>query len=174
MKAPIAKKIPTSETHHGITKHDDYKWLKAENWQEVMQEPSLLPQDIRDYLEAENAFTKAQMADTEVLQEKLFAEIKGRIKEDDSSVPAPDGKYFYFSTYVVGGQYPRFWRRLKDGGADQLMFDGNALAKGHEYFGFGGIALSPDHQLAAWSYDNKGSEFYELRVRDLSTGLDFD
>ncbi len=174
MKAPIAKKIPTTGTHHGITKHDKYKWLKAENWQEVMQNPSLLPQDIRDYLEAENAYTKSQMADTEALQEELFAEIKGRIKEDDSSVPAPDGKYFYSSAYVVDGQYPRFLRRLKSGGDDQLLFDGNALAKGHEYFSFGDIALSPDHNLAAWSYDNKGSEFYELRVRDLSTGLDHD
>ena len=172
MKTPIAKKIPTTETNHGITKHDDYKWLKAENWQEVMQDPSLLPQDIRDYLEAENSFTQMQMADTVALQEKLFAEIKGRIKEDDSSVPAPDGKYFYFSSHVVGGQYPRFLRRLKDGGVDELLFDGNALAEGHEYFSFGGIALSPDQKLAAWSYDNKGSEFYELRVRDLSTGLD--
>jgi oligopeptidase B len=174
LKAPIAKKIATTETHHGITKHDDYKWLKAENWQEVMQEPSLLPQDIRDYLEAENSFAQEQMADTVELQEKLFAEIKGRIKEDDSSVPAPDGKYFYFSSHVVGGQYPRYSRRLKDGGADELLFDGNALAEGHEYFSFGGISLSPDHQLAAWSYDNKGSEFYELRVRNLSTGLDHD
>ncbi len=174
MIAPTAKKIPTTETHHGVTKRDDYKWLKADNWQEVMQEPSLLPKDIRDYLEAENAFTQSQMADTEALQEKLFAEIKGRIKEDDSSVPAPDGKYFYSSAYVVGGQYPRYLRRLKDGGADELLFDGNALARGHEYFSFGGIALSPDHNLAAWSYDNKGSEFYELRVRDLSTGLDRD
>lgn len=173
LKAPRAKKIPSNETHHGITKHDDYKWLKADNWQEVMQEPSLLPQDIRDYLEAENAFTKTQMADTEALQEKLFAEIKGRIKEDDSSVPAPEGKYFYFSSHVVGGQYPRFLRRLKDGGADELLFDGNALAEGHDYFSFGGIALSPDHSLAAWSYDNKGSEFYELRVRDLGSGDDF-
>ena len=172
LKTPIAKKIPTTETNHGITKHDDYKWLKAENWQEVMQDPSLLPQDIRDYLEAENSFTQMQMADTVALQEKLFAEIKGRIKEDDSSVPAPDGKYFYFSSHVVGGQYPRFLRRLKDGGVDELLFDGNALAEGHEYFSFGGIALSPDQKLAAWSYDNKGSEFYELRVRDLSTGLD--
>jgi oligopeptidase B len=172
LKAPIAKKIPTSETHHGFTKHDDYKWLKADNWQEVMQEPSLLPQDIRDYLEAENTYTQSQMADTGALQEKLFAEIKGRIKEDDTSVPAPDGRYFYFSSHVVGGQYPRFLRRLKDGGSDELLFDGNALAAGHDYFSFGGISLSPDQKLAAWSYDNKGSEFYELRVRDLSTGRD--
>ena len=172
MQSPQAKKIPTTEIHHGFTKHDDYRWLKAENWQEVMQEPLLLAQDIRDYLEAENAFTKAQMADTEALQERLFAELKGRIKEDDSSVPAPDGKYFYSSSYVVGGQYPRYLRRLKSGGDDQLLFDGNALAEGHEYFDFGGIAVSPDHSLAAWSYDNKGSEFYELRVRDLATGVD--
>ena len=172
LKPPQAKKNPTTETHHGFTKHDDYKWLKAENWQEVMQEPSVLPQDIRDYLEAENDYTKAQMADTEKLQAKLFSELKGRIKEDDSSVPAPDGNYLYSSSYVVGGQYPRFLRCLKTGGDEQLLFDGNALAKGHDYFSFGGISISPDHSLAAWSYDNKGSEFYELRVRDLATGED--
>ncbi|MDE2444905.1 MAG: S9 family peptidase [Alphaproteobacteria bacterium] len=172
MKAPIAKTVPTTSTHHGIVKHDDYHWLKAENWQEVMQKPSLLPQDIRQYLEAENIFTKSQLADTEALQKKLFGELKGRIKEDDSSVPAPHGPYLYSSSFVTGGQYPRFSRRLKTGGDEVLLFDGNALAKGVEYFSFGGIVISLDHKLAAWSFDNKGSEFYELRVRDLTTGKD--
>jgi oligopeptidase B len=172
LKAPVAKGIPTTDTHHGYTKHDDYKWLKAENWQEVMQKPSLLPQDIRQYLEAENIYTKSELADTEALQKTLFAELKGRIKEDDSSVPAPDGPYLYSSSYVTGGQYPRFSRRLKTSDIEELMFDGNVLAKGLEYFSFGGIVISLDHKLAAWSYDNKGSEFYELRVRDLATGND--
>jgi oligopeptidase B len=174
MPPPHALKRPVSETVHGHTRHDDYKWLKADNWQEVMHDPSLLPIDIRSYLEAENKYHEAQMADTVALQEKLFAELKGRIKEDDSSVPAPDGPYLYFSSYVTGAQYPRFSRRLRNGGDEQLMFDGNALAEGHEYFSFGGISISPDHSLAAWSYDNKGSEFYDLRIRDLATGKDHD
>ena len=174
LKPPRAEKRNVTETWHGISKSDDYKWLKAENWQEVMHDPSLLPADIRAYLEAENAYQEAMSADTKAFQEKLFAEIKGRIKEDDSSVPAPDGPWLYFSSHITGGQYPLFSRRLKAGGADQLLFDGNALAKGLEYFSFGDIAISPDHSLAAWSYDDKGSEFYDLRVRDLASGKDHD
>jgi oligopeptidase B len=174
MPPPHALKRPVSGTVHGRTRHDDYKWLKADNWQEVMHDPSLLPIDIRSYLEAENKYHEAQMVDTVALQEKLFSELKGRIKEDDSSVPAPDGPYLYFSSYVTGAQYPRYSRRLRDGSGEQLLFDGNALAAGHEYFSFGGIAISPDHSLAAWSYDNKGSEFYDLRIRDLATGADHD
>jgi oligopeptidase B len=172
LKPPRAKKRPHTSNIHGIARVDDYHWLKAENWQEVMHDPSLLPQDIRNYLEAENAYHEEQMADTSALQEKLFAELKGRIKEDDSSVPAPDGAYFYYSATVTGGQYARYCRKLRDGGSEQIMFDGDHLAKGHDYFSFGGIALSPDQKLAAWSYDNKGSEFYDLRIRDLALGTD--
>ena len=169
---PHAQKRPHHSTAHGIARVDDYHWLKAENWQEVMHDPAVLPQDIRDYLEAENAYHEQEMAGTAHLQEKLFAELKGRIKEDDSSVPAPDGLYFYYSATVTGGQYARYCRRLRDGGDEQIMFDGDALAAGKEYFSFGGISLSPNQKLAAWSYDDKGSEFYDLRIRDLSTGAD--
>ena len=173
IRPPQAEKRPRIENWHGHEKRDDYHWLKADNWQEVMHDPSLLPQDIRAVLEGENAFHEAVMADTKSLQETFFAEMKGRIKEDDSSVPAPDGAYAYYSSYVTGGQQPRFARKLRDiSGAEQLLLDGNELSKGTEYFRFGGIAISPDHTLAAWSFDNKGSEFYELRVRDLASGKD--
>lgn len=169
---PRAEKRPHSETWHGHTKSDPYKWLKAENWQAVMQDPALLPADIRAYLEAENAYTKSEMAETEALQEQLFAELKGRIKEDDQSVPAPDGPYIYFQSYVTGAQYPLLKRQLKAGGAEELLFDCNELAKDKPYFSLGGVARNPDHTLAAWSQDDKGSEFYELRVRDFATGKD--
>ena len=95
VRPPTAEKRPRIETWHGFEKRDDYHWLKADNWQEVMHDPSLLPQDIRAVLEGENAYHEAVMADTAELQEILFAEMKGRIKEDDSSVPAPDGAYSY-------------------------------------------------------------------------------
>ena len=169
---PRADKRPVTETWHGLSKHDNYKWLKADNWQEVMQDPSVLPADIRAYLEAENAYTKEQMAPTEALQEKLFAELKGRIKEDDQSVPAPDGPYIYSSSYVIGGQYPLIKRRPKAGGDEELLFDCNELAKGKSYFSLGGVARSPDHRLAAWSQDDKGSEFYEIRIREHATKVD--
>ncbi len=173
IKPPVAEKRPRVETWHGYEKRDDYHWLKAENWQEVMHDPSLLPQDIRTVLEGENAYHEAVMADTKALQDTLFAELKGRIKEDDFSVPAPDGAYAYYSSYVTGGQHPRFVRKLRDmSGPEQIFLDGNDLAKGTEYFRFGDVAISPDHSMAAWTYDDKGSEFYELRVRDVATAKD--
>jgi oligopeptidase B len=172
-KPPRAAKRPRVETWHGYEKRDDYHWLKAENWQEVMHDPSLLPAEIRAFLEGENAYHEAVMADTKPLQETLFAELKGRIKEDDSSVPAPDGPYDYYSSYVKGGQHPRYCRkpRGKDG-PEELLLDGNALAKGREYFRFGGVDLSYDHRLIAWSFDGNGSEFYEMRVKDAATGAE--
>jgi oligopeptidase B len=172
-KPPRAEKRPRVETWHGHEKRDDYHWLKADNWQEVMHDPSVLPPEIRAFLEGENAYHEAVMADTTALQDKLFAELKGRIKEDDSSVPAPDGAYDYYASYVTGGQHPRYCRkpRGKDG-PEHLLLDGNALAKGRAYFRFGGIDLSPDQNLIAWSFDGNGSEFYELRVRDAATGAE--
>ncbi len=172
LSPPIADKRPVAETWHGHVKHDDYKWLKAENWQAVMQDPALLAQDIRKHLEAENAYTKQEMADTEALQDVLFKEIKGRIKEDDQSVPTPDGPFVYATAFVTGGQYPLFKRTPLVGGEEQVMFDCNALAQGKDYFSFGDLARSPDHMRAAWSYDDKGSEFYTLMVRDLATDVD--
>jgi oligopeptidase B len=174
LNPPRAEKRPHTSTDHGIPRVDDYHWLKAENWQEVMHDPTVLPQEIRDYLEAENAYHEQQMADTVAQQDNLFAELKGRIKEDDASVPAPDGPYLYYSSTITGGQYPLVCRKLRDGSADQVLFDGNKLAAGHDYFSLGGVAISPDHARAAWSYDNKGSEFYDLRVRNLATGIDME
>jgi oligopeptidase B len=173
VKPPRAEKRPRVETWHGYEKRDDYHWLKADNWQEVMHDPSVLPKEIRDFLEGENAFHEAVMADTKALQEKLFGEMKGRIKEDDSSVPAPDGPYDYYSSFVTGGQHPRYCRKPRGKeGPEDLLLDGNELAKGRGYFRFGGMDLTPDHKLLAWSFDGNGSEFYELRVRDTATGQD--
>jgi len=170
--APLAKRVPTTETWHGQTKHDDYKWLKAENWQEVMHKPEALPKDIRSYLEAENKYTAAMMADTKAVQKLLFKELKGRIKQDDSSVPAPQGEWIYHSSYRKGGQYPLYWRQAKHAKKPTLMFDGNELARGKKYFSMGAPDLSPEQNLGAWAYDDNGSEFYEIRVRDLKTGKD--
>src|SRR5215467_6195750 len=88
-RAPRAASRPLTTVHHGVARVDDYAWLRAANWQAVMRDPSLLDPSIRGHREAENAYAKAIMADTEELQARLFAEMKGRIKEDDASVPAP-------------------------------------------------------------------------------------
>ncbi len=164
---------PLVQSWHGHEKRDDYYWLRAENWQDVMRDPAALPADIRQYLETENRYHEAVMADTKDLQDKLFQEIKGRIKEDDVSVPVAHGPYYYYSSFVTGGQYPLFHRKRRDCmGKEQLIADGNALAKGKDYFSFGGATVSPDHSLTAWSFDDKGSEFYELRVRVNATAKD--
>ncbi len=88
---PVAPRRPHTFTRHGITLTDDYAWLKDARWQEVLRDPSLLDADIRSYLEAENAYTETILGHTAALQAKLVAEMRGRIKEDDSSVPSPDG-----------------------------------------------------------------------------------
>ena len=98
---------------------------------------------IRAYLEAENAYAKAALAHTEPLQEKLFAEMKGRIKEDNSTVPSPDGPHAYFIRYREGGQHPIACREPRGGGPEQVLLDGDALAAGKAFFQFGGMQHSP-------------------------------
>ncbi len=171
---PIAKRKPSQSTHHDRTRVDDYGWLKADNWQEVMQQPEVLAPDIRDYLNAENAYTEFVMADTKELQKALFEEMKGRIKEDDSSVPSPDGPYAYGVKFVTGAQHPMMIRTDRGGGNETLMLDGNKEAEGKDYFQFAGTSHSPDHRLLAWSHDDKGSEYATLKIRDLETGLDLE
>ncbi len=170
---PHADKRPVEDTRHGITRVDDYAWLRADNWQEVMRAPDALAADIRAYLEAENAYCADALAGTVALQDALFAEMKGRIKEDDSSVPAPDGPYAYYSSYVTGGQQPLFCRRARDADdGEQVLIDGNRLAEPHAYFRIGGVAHSPDHRLVAYAADTTGSEYYAVRVLDTADGSD--
>ena len=167
---PRAAKKPVSRDVHGHTLTDNYGWLRADNWQEVMRDPSVLDADIRAYLEAENAWVDNTMAPTESLQETLFDEMKGRIKEDDSSVPSPDGEYSYGVKYITGGQQPLFVRTGHDGDNETVLVDGNKEADGKEYFRIGGASHSPDHKLVAFAYDDKGSEFFTLVLREAGTG----
>ncbi len=166
---PETKKIDHSEEHHGIIRHDFYNWLRAKNWQDVFKTPTLLDKEIRAHLEAENAYQKAQMADTIGLQKQLFAEMKGRIKEDDSSVPVKDGPYAYGVSFTTGGEQPHYFRTPRNGGKASVYVDGDALAKGKDYFRLGAVQHSPDHSKCAWTYDDKGSEFYTINLRDMTS-----
>ena len=98
-EGPLAERRATSRTIHGVALDDDYAWLRDDNWRDVMRDPSVLRADIRAQLEAENAHTEAMLADVADLRDRLFGELKGRIKQDDSSVPAPDGPYAYANRY---------------------------------------------------------------------------
>jgi oligopeptidase B len=171
---PVAKRQAHLRCYHGVELSDDYAWLRADNWQEVMRDPSALAPAIRAHLEAENAYTEAVLADTVELQAQLFAEMKGRIKEDDSSVPAPHGDWEYYSSYVTGGQYPRICRQPRGGGQEQILLDGNREALGNAYWQLGSVAHSHDHKLLAYAVDDKGSELFTIRIRNLATGQDFE
>jgi oligopeptidase B len=171
---PHADRRPHVYGRHGMSLTDDYAWLKADNWREVMRDPGRLAADIRAYLQAENVHAEAALATTNALQDELFAEMKGRIKEDDSSVPSPDGEFAYFHRYRTGGQHPLVCRRPRHGGEEDVLLDGDALAAGKPFFQFGGSDHSPDHRRLAWSSDDKGSEAFTIRVRDLARGADLD
>lgn len=170
--APQTRQEPVSDTRHGITRVDEYAWLRAENWQEVFRDPTTLDPAIRSHLEEENRYQSAMMADTEALQKALFDEMKGRIKEDDSSVPMKDGPFAYGSSYVIGGQHPRCFRIPRDGGAEEVVFDGDKESQGKPYFQLGGVDHSSDHTRLLWAYDDRGSEFYTLKIRDIASGAD--
>lgn len=169
---PVAERRVHETVVHGTALSDEFHWMRAANWQEALRDPAVLPADIRAHLLAENAYSDAVLAPVRPLIEAMVREMRGRIKEDDASVPSPDGPWEYFESYREGGQHPLVSRRPRGGGADQIMLDGDALAKGRPFFDLGGAVHSPDHRLLAWSHDDKGSEFFTLKVRDLSTGED--
>ncbi len=169
-QAPVAEQRPETLEFHGHRRVDHYAWLRDPDWREAMRDPQRLQDDIRAWLEAENAYTDSVMADTAALRQRLFAELKGRIKEDDSSVPLPDGPWAYYVRYREGGQQPLFCRRPVDGGEEQVLLDGDALAEGQAYYRIGDAEHSPDHRYLAYSEDCSGAEVYTIRVLDLETG----
>ena len=170
-------------TLHGVTLDDEFAWLKAANWQEVVRDPEKLDPAIRAYLQAENDYCEHALGDTAVLQATLFAEMKGRVKEDDSTVPEPDGPFAYYLRYRKDGQHPLLCREPRDsslsasvpadgGAGEQLLLDGDALAQGKPFFRLGDTQHSPDHRLFAWLADEAGSELYTARVRVIESGAD--
>jgi len=161
---PIAEKRPHITTHHGITLTDDYAWLRDVAYPEVT-DPEILA-----HLAAENAWFAARMAAQQPLVEALFAEMRGRIKEADRSVPQKDGDYLYWVEYEEGAEYKKWWRRPVSGGPDELILDEVALAAGHEYFRLGALSVSHDGRLLAWSVDDNGSERFTARVKVIATG----
>ncbi len=161
---PVAATRPHSFTMHGITIDDPYAWLKDPNY------PDVTDKQVLAYLEQENAYFEAQMAPHRSLVDRLYEEMKARIKEDESSVPQKDGDHLYWTAYETGGQYRKWWRKPLAGGPDELLLDEPALAEGKEYFRLGAFAISNDATKLAYAIDDNGSERFTIHVKDLATG----
>jgi len=160
MKAPVAERIPYEiNTVHGIQRTDYYYWLNDRENDKVI-----------DYLKAENAYLDASLKHTEQLQQKIFSELKGRIKEDESSVPYKKGNYYYYTRYVEGGEYAIYCRKQNSLDApEEILIDGNALGENENYLNFY-IEVSPDHSKMCVIMDVKGRNFYNIKIKDLTTG----
>lgn len=165
---PIAATRPHSFTAHGVTIEDPWAWLKDANY------PDVSDKDVLAYLEAENAYFEQAMAPHRPLVDRLYEEMKARIKEDESSVPQKDGDWLYWTAFETGGEYRKWWRRPvgapDDGSADELLLDEPALAAGKEYFRLGAFAVSNDGMKLAYAIDDNGSERFTIHVKDLATG----
>jgi oligopeptidase B len=161
---PVARIEPHELVAHGDVRIDNYFWLRER------EDPAVL-----DHLRAENAYTEAMLAGSAALRDTLLAEMKGRVKKDDASVPYELNGWRYYQRFVEGGEYPLWCRRAAGtGGApdgdEQVMFDGNAMAKGQGYFSLRVAEVSPDARLAVFGIDTTGRRFYTLQVKDLVTG----
>jgi oligopeptidase B len=160
---PIAARKPHTNEAHGVRWEDPWHWLRDRKYPEVDD------QEVLDYLKAENAYFETWKQPNEELVEELFQEMKGRIKEDDASVPIKDGDWLYWSAFKEGTQYRDWYRKPVGGGEETLIYSENAEAEGKEYYRLGAFAVSPDGKLLATLADDDGSERFKLVVRDLDT-----
>lgn len=157
---PQAKQKPQELSIHGDTRIDKYYWLKEREDQEVI-----------DYLNAENKYLDTMMAHTKELQTQLFEEMKGRIKEDDQSVPYKDNGYYYITRYEEGKEYPIYSRKKETLEAEEeIMLNVNELAKDYNYFNVSGRAVSPSNKILAYGEDTLSRRIYSIKFKNLETG----
>jgi oligopeptidase B len=160
MKPPVADKEPKELTLHGHTRIDNYYWLRDRENQKVI-----------DYLNAENDYTNAVMKDTEKLQEKLYNEIVGRIKQTDESVPFRHNGYYYYVRYEEGKEYPLYCRKMGTLGAqEEVMLNVNEMARDYDYYHVSGYVVSPDNRMIAYGVDTVSRRQYTIYFKDLETG----
>ena len=165
---PRAEQRPYSYECHAETIDDPYHWLRDPAY------PKVEDKDVLGYLKAENEYFEAAMGPHKPLIDSLFEEMKGRVKEDESSVPIRDGDWLYWWAFKPGAQYRTWYRKPVAGGDDQILFDEPVEAEGKDYFRLGALEVSPDGKLLATLVDDNGSERFKLRIRDLATGKDLE
>ena len=163
--APRAPKRPLKHNRFGHDWTDDYAWLKDDNWQEVLRDPGRLSADIRDHLEAENSYTKAQLSPLSALENTLFAEMKARLEPARSSTKLPDGPWRYYHRYETGQEHGTYMREPRDGGTPQTLLDAESLSgKADGFFDIGDVSHSPNHARIAYAVDWKGAENFEVHL----------
>ncbi len=179
IKPPKAKKIPTEITQLGRKRYDDYAWMRDEKWQDVLNNPQALNKEIRAHIELENAYTNEVLIEpTANLRNTLFEEMKARIKEDDSTPPAPDGEYAYFQKFRKGGQYPIIARfpidkSKKQSGEETILLDGDKEAEGKKFWKLSNWQQSNDHSIFAYSIDFEGARNCDIRFRKTADNSEF-
>ncbi|CAM1352561.1 Dipeptidyl aminopeptidase BI [Tenacibaculum halocynthiae] len=171
IKAPVAEKQLTKLEKHGDIREDNYFWMRLTDEQKNAEVKDNQTQKVYDYLNAENDFYDKMTVETNDFQEQLFQEMKGRIKEDDESVPYKSNGYFYITRYEKGQQYPIFSRKKENLEAkEEIMFNVNDEAKGHEYFQLGGLSISPNNKLTTFAVDTVSRRQYIIQVKNLESG----
>jgi oligopeptidase B len=169
-KPPVAEKIPYVIESNGNERLDNYFWMRLSDEQKNAETPDSQTVNVLAYLNAENDYSKALMKHTTGLQETLFDEMKGRIKEDDKTVPYLDNGYYYHTEYFEGKEYPVTYRRKEGSDSSEVLLDVNLLAEGHDFTSVGGAAVSPDNNLLAYGLDHVSRRQYTIFVKDLTTG----
>jgi oligopeptidase B len=167
---PVAEKIPYVIESNGNERVDNYFWMRLTDEQKNAATPDSQTVNVLAYLNAENDYAKAIMKHTEQLQEKIFEELKGRIKEDDETVPYLDNGYFYQTRYFEGKEYPVLYRREEGADSTEVLLDVNRLAEGHDFTSIGGASVSPDNGLYAYGIDHVSRRRYTIFIKDLNNG----
>ncbi len=171
LEPPVAEKIPMELTAHGDTRIDNYYWMRLSDEQKTAKIPDEQTERVLEYLSGENAFTNEVMAHTKQFQEDLFEEIKGRIKEDDESVPYFKNGYWYYSRFETGQEYPVYCRKKGTPEAtEEVMLNVNELAAGYDFYNVSGLSVSPDNKLLAFSEDTLSRRIYTMKFKNLETG----
>jgi len=169
--SPVAEKQDCVLTIHGDTRVDPYFWMRLSDEQKKAATPDIQTQKVLDYLNAENNYKKNVMSHTEELQDKLYEEIVGRIKQTDESLPYFKNGYWYYTRYEKGKEYPIHCRK-KDSleAAEEVMLNVNEMAEGEAYYAANGLQVSPDNKLLAFGEDKLSRRVYTIRFKNLETG----
>ena len=168
---PVAKKIKKELTIHDDTRIDNYHWMRLSDEQKNSENPDAQTQDVLDYLNAENTYTKSVLNHTETFQEELYTEIIGRIKQTDESVPYKQNGYFYYTRYEEGKEYPIYCRKIESmESTEEVMLNVNEMAEGHDYYSIRSLQVSKNNQLLAFGVDTLSRRIYTIKIKNLKTG----